>query len=88
MANGDPSYSLLEEERARLSDVLAKEIVEINHFGSTSVPDLAAKPIIDIQGGTSTHTTQISSSLRFRDVYAVAKTQLSDGEPAPHLFPF
>ena len=48
------AHILAEEERVRLSEILAKTIVEIHHFGSTSVPGLAAKAIIDIQG---THNT-------------------------------
>jgi len=37
-----------EREAARLRGFLGAELVEIHHFGSTSVPGLAAKPIIDI----------------------------------------
>lgn len=37
-----------EEEAERLKDIFGDEIVEIHHFGSTSVPGLKAKPIIDI----------------------------------------
>lgn len=38
-----------EEERARLEAVIApEERLAIEHFGSTAIPGLAAKPIIDI----------------------------------------
>ena len=37
------------EERERLADVFGTRFVAIEHFGSTSVPGLAAKPCIDIQ---------------------------------------
>jgi GrpB-like predicted nucleotidyltransferase (UPF0157 family) len=37
-----------EEEAARLKALLGDEIVTIHHIGSTSVPGLAAKPIIDL----------------------------------------
>jgi GrpB-like predicted nucleotidyltransferase (UPF0157 family) len=37
------------EERRRLSAVLGPLAVRIEHHGSTAVPGLAAKPIIDIQ---------------------------------------
>ena len=37
-----------ERERIRLAGVFEGEPVEIEHVGSTSVPGLAAKPIIDI----------------------------------------
>ena len=40
---------LFEEERARLESLLpADEIIAIEHAGSTAIPGLAAKPIIDI----------------------------------------
>lgn len=43
---------LFEAERARLEDVLAPWLERgIHHIGSTSVPDLAAKPIIDMIAG-------------------------------------
>ena len=35
--------------RAALEPLLADRLTRIDHIGSTSVPDLAAKPIIDIQ---------------------------------------
>jgi GrpB-like predicted nucleotidyltransferase (UPF0157 family) len=35
-------------EAARLEAVLGNELVAVHHFGSTSVPGLAAKPIIDV----------------------------------------
>jgi GrpB-like predicted nucleotidyltransferase (UPF0157 family) len=39
---------LFEEEKVRLQQVLSDRAVSIQHIGSTSVPGLAAKPIIDI----------------------------------------
>jgi len=36
------------EERARLAQAFGDEAVLIEHIGSTSVPGLAAKPIIDV----------------------------------------
>nr|WP_231713445.1 GrpB family protein [Arthrobacter sp. zg-Y769] len=36
------------DHRRRISDALGGEYFEIEHIGSTSVPGLAAKPIIDI----------------------------------------
>lgn len=35
-------------ESKALSNILSKEIMHIHHIGSTAVPGLAAKPIIDI----------------------------------------
>jgi GrpB-like predicted nucleotidyltransferase (UPF0157 family) len=46
----DPSWATeFERERARLQEVLGAIAVRIDHHGSTSVPGLAAKPVIDIQ---------------------------------------
>jgi GrpB-like predicted nucleotidyltransferase (UPF0157 family) len=45
----DPRWpDLYAEHRARLHDVLGDRVVRVEHVGSTSVPGLAAKPIIDI----------------------------------------
>ena len=38
----------LQEERQRLTDALGSLALDIQHVGSTSVPGLAAKPILDI----------------------------------------
>jgi GrpB-like predicted nucleotidyltransferase (UPF0157 family) len=44
--------SLFAEEAARIQQALGDDlIVEIEHIGSTAVPGLAAKPIIDIMVG-------------------------------------
>lgn len=40
--------ALFEEERARLQEAIGEWAVAIEHVGSTAVPGLAAKPIIDI----------------------------------------
>lgn len=37
-----------EAESAQLEDTLGEQVVEIKHVGSTSIPGLRAKPIIDI----------------------------------------
>lgn len=49
----NPNWPLLfEQEAARLREVLDGDfITHIEHFGSTAVPGLAAKPIIDILVG-------------------------------------
>ena len=41
------------EEAARLKRALGSAAIEIEHYGSTSVPGLRAKPIIDIQVGVA-----------------------------------
>lgn len=40
--------TLFAEEARRIRDILGEELLAIHHFGSTSVPGLRAKPIIDI----------------------------------------
>ena len=45
----DPQWSLLyEQERNRILSVISHRIAAIDHVGSTAVPGLGAKPIIDI----------------------------------------
>ncbi|HUR67883.1 MAG TPA: GrpB family protein [Candidatus Thermoplasmatota archaeon] len=45
----DPAWPLrFERERARLAAALGARARSIEHFGSTSVPGLAAKPILDV----------------------------------------
>src|SRR5215207_9801680 len=44
-----PKWALLfQAERQRLTDALGTLALDIQHIGSTSVPELAAKPILDI----------------------------------------
>ena len=40
--------ALFTREEARIRSILGDRLVEIHHTGSTSVPGLAAKPIVDI----------------------------------------
>ena len=49
LADYDPGWpALFEREAARIRDALGDTVVRLEHTGSTSVPGLAAKPIIDI----------------------------------------
>jgi len=43
--------SLFEEERTRIEGAVGLWVEEIEHIGSTAVPGLAAKPVIDIMVG-------------------------------------
>jgi GrpB-like predicted nucleotidyltransferase (UPF0157 family) len=48
----DPVWPVMfEHERTCLHDVLGAQVLTIEHVGSTSVPGLAAKPIIDLLVG-------------------------------------
>lgn len=47
----DPTWSALAAtEGARLIESLGPAIAEVHHVGSTSIPGIAAKPIIDLMG--------------------------------------
>jgi GrpB-like predicted nucleotidyltransferase (UPF0157 family) len=49
LAEYDPQWpALFDREAARIRTVLGDAAVRVEHVGSTSVPGLAAKPIIDI----------------------------------------
>ncbi len=45
----DPRWpALCEEERGRIESAIGPHVQEIRHIGSTAVPGLASKPILDI----------------------------------------
>jgi GrpB-like predicted nucleotidyltransferase (UPF0157 family) len=46
--------SLFEVEAARLSNALGRRAIAIEHYGSTSISGLAAKPVIDLLVGVAT----------------------------------
>jgi GrpB-like predicted nucleotidyltransferase (UPF0157 family) len=41
--------TMFDEHRRRIEDALGSQALRVDHIGSTAVPGLAAKPIIDIQ---------------------------------------
>lgn len=48
----DPGWpAMFEDERDRLFHLFPGEFLAIEHFGSTAVPGLSAKPVIDILAG-------------------------------------
>lgn len=48
----DPTWAeLFERERVLLAPIFDRQAVGIEHIGSTSVPDLCAKPIVDVLVG-------------------------------------
>jgi len=50
VSNYDPAWTaMFEQECARLRATLGSLVLTIEHIGSTAVPGLAAKPIIDLQ---------------------------------------
>ncbi len=52
LVDHDPTWAeLFEEERGRVAEVFGENVVGIEHIGSTAVPDLCAKPIVDVLVG-------------------------------------
>ena len=52
IAAHDPCWlKRFEEERGRIQDVIGRWLVGIEHVGSTAVPGLDAKPVIDVMPG-------------------------------------
>ena len=47
---------LYKEEKCRILEVIGHKVVAIEHVGSTAVPDLGGKPIIDIMAGADQST--------------------------------
>lgn len=55
IADHDPAWAAaFEAERARLAALLPGTFVAIEHIGSTAVPGLRAKPLIDLLAGVRT----------------------------------
>jgi GrpB-like predicted nucleotidyltransferase (UPF0157 family) len=49
LADYDPAWpELFRREMERIRDILGERVLQVEHVGSTSVPGLPAKPIIDI----------------------------------------
>ena len=77
LADYDPAWpALFEREAARIRAALGETVVRLEHTGSTSVPGLAAKPIIDItlivpdSSAESTYVPQLEAEgyrLRIRE---------------------
>lgn len=50
----DPSWpSLFESERERVHEALGEVVTRIEHFGSTAVPGMAGKPVVDLLVGVT-----------------------------------
>jgi GrpB-like predicted nucleotidyltransferase (UPF0157 family) len=52
LVDHDPSWTeLYEQEAAKLQPIFDGHVVGMEHVGSTSIPDLCAKPIVDVLVG-------------------------------------
>lgn len=78
----DPAWvDRYKEHRERIRDALAPADVRIEHIGSTSVPGLAAKPIIDILVGVD----DITAEEDYLDALLAAGYELRVREPGHRL---
>jgi len=67
LADSNPLWpQAFAEEAARIRDALGEKALAIEHYGSTAVPGLRAKPIIDVQIGVA----DINHGLLFIDPMA------------------
>ena len=54
LAEYDPEWpALFEAEKKRILDVIGPQVLAIEHVGSTAVPGMPAKPVIDVMAGTN-----------------------------------
>lgn len=90
-----PQY--FERLKAAIQQALDKRALRVEHVGSTSVPDLRAKPIIDIvlvvhsssdEDGYVPALEALGYDLRFREPDWHEHRMLRLGEPAAHLHVF
>jgi GrpB-like predicted nucleotidyltransferase (UPF0157 family) len=85
IADPDPAWpARFEEHRARIAGVLGPLALRIEHIGSTSVPGLAAKPIIDVLVAVDDVTSVDAPAPR--DRLAAAGYELRVDEPGHRMF--
>ena len=79
----DPAWpARYESMRARLADALGATAVRIDHVGSTAVPGLAAKPVIDIQ----ISVPAVADAAAFKDAIEAQGFASRMIEPGHHYF--
>jgi GrpB-like predicted nucleotidyltransferase (UPF0157 family) len=81
--------SKFEAERRLLVDAIGPWLVgcSIEHIGSTAVPDLAAKPVIDIMAGVESLEAfggALTILERYQYCYAPYRTEVMHGCANPH----
>jgi GrpB-like predicted nucleotidyltransferase (UPF0157 family) len=85
IADADPAWAArFEEHRARIAAALGPLALGIEHFGSTSVPGLAAKPIVDVLVAVDDVTSVDAPAVR--DRLAAAGYELRVDEPGHRMF--
>jgi len=70
-------------ERQRILELLGAYIVELEHYGSTAIPGLAAKPIIDMLAGV--HKVD-EAPVAARSLYDIGYTDFGVQVPGRRLF--
>jgi len=84
----DPTWPAeFERERARLRTALGSLVTSIEHVGSTAVPGLAAKPIIDVLVGV--HSLRLARSLSIEPLQSLGYAYMAEYEawlPGEMLF--
>ncbi|MBA4181311.1 MAG: hypothetical protein C0506_12035 [Anaerolinea sp.] len=73
-----------ESERQLLAEALRTHVVRIEHVGSTSVPGLAAKPIVDI--AITLRTLAVIPDVRIRLAAFDYRYRGEEGIPGRHYF--
>lgn len=83
-AYNDAWPTMYEEEKQRLIEALGNIIARIDHTGSTSIPGMSAKPIIDIQISLD----GLHPISRYKNLMLdLGYTHLSDSPPGDALYP-
>lgn len=75
---------MFEQESARLREALGDFAVRIDHVGSTSIPGMAAKPVVDIQISVRGLHPMAAYKQTMLDL---GYTHLSDSPPGDHIYP-
>ena len=97
----DPSWKVsFSKESGKLLQALGQNIIAIHHIGSTSIPDIVAKPVIDVLvevariDQVDNHASQMCN-LRYESMgeYGIGgrryfRRSESDGRPAFHVHVF
>jgi putative glutamine amidotransferase len=84
LVDPDPSWpEAFERESARVAQALGDAALRIEHVGSTSVPGLAAKPVIDIQVSVASLTPR---SAVVQPLVAIGYTHAIDPIETEHEF--
>jgi GrpB-like predicted nucleotidyltransferase (UPF0157 family) len=83
IADYDPAWpARFEAERERIVRALGDQVLGIEHIGSTSVPGLAAKPIVDVL----VTVTDPDDEVAFREQLERAGYELRVREPGHRMF--